>query len=390
MFTIYLITTFILKAVFIFSAFLLSNHLFKNTKIALLATFMLSFTHFMGPEQIGVVVLLPSPIVFSFIPLIIYLFLKINKKFFPIIFAILACLAYVHPYHIAPMVLIFSFSLVFKYKNIKLLALCLIVFTILITPYMMNLYEIFIVGNLNPNIREYISEWAFFPGTLITTSKYSLVVAIGLFVAMKKNKEIFYWMLILFCYSMISIFGIVNYKIIAMNFYRVFKNVIFFSFILSSYFLVKLWYKTKIGTIILGILIFLPFSSLFYSNMLAGITRPVNMRVVKIDDVVKIANWMDENTTTNSLFLIPPDWGVLRTWSKRSAVFSFDYAPILTKYIDEYDEMRRDVVGVYNQTSTQEFTRIARKYSANYIVTFDQVLNLTKEVEINEFRIYKI
>ncbi len=128
MFFVMFTLTFLLKGIFVFSTFLLANYLFKNKKAALLAVFFVSFTHFMGSEEIGVSQIIGKTVPFSFMPLLFYLFLKDYKKYSIPVFISLGILSYAHSITVIPVALALLFSLLFLKKDYKLFFASIIVF----------------------------------------------------------------------------------------------------------------------------------------------------------------------------------------------------------------------------------------------------------------------
>lgn len=118
--------------------------------------------------------------------------------------------------------------------------------------------------------------------------------------------------------------------------------------------------------------------------------RAYNPYVDEIDDVIEIGNWIDKNTPSDSLFLMPPNAGALRVWSKRSVVFSTFYPIVLVKYHEEWQERCDDVVGAYNQNFTEVFVEVAQKYGASYIVTYKQKLELPERFGVGNFNVYEL
>lgn len=385
----FLLFTLFLKIVFVLSTFLLSKYLLKNEKLALLATFMLSFTHFMGPEEIGVTQVLAKNLIFAFMPLLFYLFFKYYKKTSVVIFIVLGFFLFFHSITVLPIILLFLYSLLFEKKNFKLFSLCLLVSLIFSFFYFKStsIYqEQFDVSTLN--LRAMLPPYIYY-----SVLKFGLVIVPGFFIIRKNNKELFNWLLLLSVYSAISIFSLFSDKVTLMQFFRSAKYIIYFSFIYSTILVSWLWNRSKLTAIFFAFLIFFPFSNIFYSTAFEDITKPKNTYLYYNNEVIYLGDWLDKNTPHNSVLLAPPDWIEIKIWSKRSTVALWydagwcQYSKTLSAMCKERKD---DVTKVYNQTSTEEFLKIARKYDANYIITFNSSLNLKEEKTVGKFKVYKV
>jgi len=76
MFFVYAFLLLFLKLIYIAISYLLSYELLRNRKHAIFATFLVSFSHFMGAEEIGVSEVVPKNVVFPLMLILIYTFIK--------------------------------------------------------------------------------------------------------------------------------------------------------------------------------------------------------------------------------------------------------------------------------------------------------------------------
>ena len=387
--TFFLLTLF-LKTIFVISTFFLSKYLLKNEKLALLATFMLSFTHFMGPEEIGVTQVLAKNFVFAFMPLLFYFFFKYYKKSSAFIFILLGFFLFFHSITVLPVILLFLCSLIFEKKDLKLFFVCLIISSIFSFFYFKSTsvyqqqFDISVHYNPNVLLPPHIYE---------AILKFCLVVIPAFFIVKRKNKEMFHWFLILTLYSTISIFSLFNSDIALMQFFRSFKYVIYFSFIYSTLFVSLAWKKSKLISLVIFLLLFIPFSSLFYSTVLENITKSKNAYLLQTSNIVQLGDWIDKNTPYNSTLLIPPEWSEIKIWSRRAVVvtnydsgwcaYSKDLAILCKERIGDVDR-------AFSQSSTEEFLKVAKKYDAQYIVTYNKTLDLLESTSVGNFRIYEV
>jgi hypothetical protein len=154
-----------------------------------------------------------------------------------------------------------------------------------------------------------------------------------------------------------------------------------------------LWNKSKIIGVIFFILIFLPFSSIYYSTAFEGITKSSNIYLIENPNVIELGGWLDKNTPKDSTLLVPPDWMEIKIWSKRSVVglwYDIAWCAYSKKVSVLCQEIGNDITSVYNQTSTPQFLAMAKKYNAQYIVTYNKSLSLPEISNISEFKVYKV
>jgi len=389
----YFLLFLLLKTTFIFSVFLLSKHLLKKHSVALLATLFLSFTHFMGSDEIGLSEVVPKNFVFAFMPLVFWLFLKDRKKNWLPCFSILGLMAYFHLFSVMPILLLFSYSYLSK-KEYTGFFKSVIVFSILILPFL-----IFTVqqpsGKIDPGILGVV-PYANLANGFLTIIKYFPIILIGVVFAYKKNKEMFSWFIIIALYSLISLGGIFSEKILLLTFYRAFKYVIFFSFIFSAGFAYYLFKKNKphftLASAAFAAVILLYFSSIYYSTIFDGVTKNMATYSKDILDVIKLGNWLDSNLGRNETILIPPDWGVIRVWSKRSVVISnADYYILYfssEKFPDR--ELYQNIESAFKSKDPDLIIKAAKKADTEYIITYNTTLNAAPIFIANRFVLYKI
>lgn len=397
MFLTLVFLTLMLKTIFVFSTYLLSKLLLKNNNAALLATAFLSFTHFMGIEEVGISQTIWKTFVFAFVPLIFYIFLKYgkNKLVSPLLFASLGVLVYFHSYSAVPIALLLFYSL-FKEKGYKSLLLCSIVFAIFFIPYFLTAFAGKSAFALELSQLSGIVYQLPLAG-LKSISKYFVVIALGLF-AMRKNKQALHWTILLSAYSAISIFSFFSEEVLMIGFFRAFRYALYFLFMFSALFVVNVYDRkgimAKITAVLLAIAIFLPFSSIYYSSAFKGITSPVsNIYLDNISDVISLGSWLEQNTEKGDILLIPPDWNTIRVWSKRAvvitkgdvgmSVWSRSLADVSKKRYDEVAEL-------YASGTAEQFLDAAKKYNASYIITFNKTLDLTMLKQVGKFRVYGV
>jgi hypothetical protein len=391
MFLTFFALTLSLKIIFVFSTFLLSEYLLKNEKLALLATFILSFTHFMGPEEIGLTQVLAKNFVFAFMPLLFFLFFKYYKKTSVIIFVALGFFLFFHSITVLPVILLCLYSLLFEKKDCKLFFICLAISAVFLLLYfrLAHYQEI----QLDISILNYNPQVLLPPGIYESILKFGLVLAPGFYFVRKKNRELFNWFLILSVYSLISVFSLFSSQITLMQFFRSFKYVIYFSFIYSVLLISWANNKSKILSLILAFLIFFPFSSIYYSTALEDITKSKSTHFSQASDLMQLGSWIDKNTPRNSTLLTPPDWGEIKIWSKRPIVATMHDTSwcIYSKTIAaQCKERSDDVSQVYTQSSASEFIRVAKKYNVQYIVTYNKILDLPEKVLVGNFRVFEV
>jgi len=390
MFLTFFILTLSLKIIFVFSTFLLSEYLLKNEKLALLATFILSFTHFMGPEEIGIAELLAKNFVFAFMPLLFFLFFKYYKKTSILIFVTLGFFLFFHSITVIPVILLLLYSLLVEKKSYKLFFVCLVISAV----FSFLFIRLTPVYQENFDISTHFNSQILLPsGAYESILKFGLVLVPGFYFVRKKNKELFNWLLILSAYSLISIFSLYSTQITVLQFFRSFKYVIYFSFIYSVFLISWTSNRSKILSLILAFLIFFPFSSIYYSTGLEGITKAKNTHLYQVSDLMQLGKWIGNNTSRDSTLLTPPDWSEIKIWSKRPVVFSmYDtewcaYSRIISVQCKERSD---DVSQVYSQSSTSEFVSVAKKYNAQYVVTYNKNLDLPERFSAGDFRVFEV
>jgi hypothetical protein len=343
----------------------------------------------MGAEEIGISQVIPKTFVFAFVPLVLYLFIKDYKKYSLPAVIVSSALVYFHSITAIPITIILLYSLFFEKKDYRLFLVCLVVSMIGFAPYFLTTF----MGRSEFDIAavKAYSDITYPQHALLSISKYLLVIIPGIFFIRKTNREIFRWMIILTGFSAITVFGYVSDDILMMQFFRAFRYVIYFSFMFSALFVIRTWGKNKTIALILAALIFLPFSSIFYSTAFSGITKPQNVYLSKAADAQKIGTWLSENTILNETILIPPDWSSIKTWSKRSTVITFHDIGMCF-YNKTFSEMcikrYNEVSAVYSEGSTGDFETLANRYGSGYIVTYDKSLCLEERFSSGKFKIY--
>ena len=386
----YVIIFIFLKSIYVFFSYKLSKLLLKKESLALLATLFLSFSHFIGPDEIGLIEIVPKDFVFAFIPLIFYLFFKDPKKYYIPIFIALGVLVYFHSISIIPIALIFLFSILFIKKDYKMFLVSVVIFSIVFLPYFKsNFLE---KKPFNLNDLSYVVLWYKLPDAIKTTGKFFIVILAGLFVMKKENKEIFYWSILLILYSSLTALGPYNDTIFVIGFFRAMKFVIFFSFIFSTILISRLYKRSKLISVILALVLFIPFSSIYYSNIFGGLTKSPSPYLMEINNAKNVSTWLRENTDTNALILIPPDWGSLRPWSERAVVISNIDAHIssLNKEVTvPIRERFTSVTDAYTQDTSDAILSVASKYGANYVVTYKKDLSLPELYSSGNFKVYR-
>lgn len=108
---------------------------------------------------------------------------------------------------------------------------------------------------------------------------------------------------------------------------------------------------------------------------------------------MELQYWVEKNTPTNALFLVPPQEAGFRVYAKRGIVGDLkDGGPGL--YSEEYAkkwQARMNDLKDYDSFNEAKFSELADKYGASYIVTQkDHSLKLEKIYENNQWALYKI
>ena len=390
MFVIMLVLTLLLKGVFILSTYLLANYIFKNKRISLLAVFFVSFTHFMGSEEIGLSQLIGKTLPFAFMPLLFYLFLRNYKKYSIPIFIVLGMMAYVHSITVIPVALALLFSLLFLKKDYKIFFAGLAIFSILSSFYFLTYASIKQPYDLD--IIKTYSDITFAHHALLSIGKFLAPLLIGLYLIRKENKEILCWIIILGFYSLLTISGYFNTNLLMLQFYRGFKYALFFCFLYSAKFVYTIFDKNKIASALLAIVIFLPFSSIYYSNAFDGITQKLGVKSSQIESAIELSSWIEANTKKDSVFLVPPEFTNIRVWSKRPVVITrHDMALCMynSDIASRCREMYNDVSAAYEKGSTESLKSVAKKYGANYIISQDKALDMEELYTAGSLRLYR-
>ncbi|MBI5355848.1 MAG: hypothetical protein HZB68_05325, partial [Candidatus Aenigmarchaeota archaeon] len=219
----YLSLLLVLKAIFIFSTFFLAERLLGDEKKALLATFALSLTHFMGVEEIGVSEVVAKSFAFAFFPALVYFLLKGKPK---AVFAALGIMAYFHALSAIPLFLAFSTYLLNEKRNGAIVPIT--IFIVIFLP--------FLYGNLiseKPDIA-FLKETAPYASAvngIIPVLKYSPLLALGLW-GMKKHKLSLIAIPSL-VYSLISVLSLFSDALVPYSFFRAAKFAMYLSFIFS-------------------------------------------------------------------------------------------------------------------------------------------------------------
>ncbi len=390
----YFVLFLVLKAIFIFSVYLLSNLLLKNKKLALLAALSLSFTHFMGADEIGLTEVVPKNFVFAFMPLIFYLFLRDRKKYSIPCFILLGALSYFHIFSVIPVFLMFLYSHASK-KEYRKLFKSFILYAIIAAPSFILLGQS--TGSIDHSILSVVPYTNLANG-FVTTVKYLPIILIGVFYLLRKGpeisnaKEIIAWFIIAILYSLISILGIFSDRILLLTLYRSMKYVIFFSFIFSSYIIFGLYRKKRILSLAACAIITIYFSSLYYSTILTGITKDTSVYSPEVGDVTSVGRWIDSNLPKDQAILIPPDWGSIRIWAKRQAVIAEADYYILKFSSDKFpdrDFYTNEIKDVYSSGNSSKIIEVSKRAGADYIITHDQDLGLQPVFSSGKFRVYR-
>jgi len=128
------ILTLLIKFVFVFSTFKLSLFILDDSRKAILASIILSFTHFMIPEELGVSQFIAKNVAFSFVPFILYIFLRYrNTRGSLFSMASLGLFSNFHLITMAPLTLPLCFSMV-KEKRFKDVVSSIIAFLVFSLP----------------------------------------------------------------------------------------------------------------------------------------------------------------------------------------------------------------------------------------------------------------
>ncbi len=383
----YFILFLALKTVFVISAYLLASLLLKNKNLALLAAFLLAFTHFMGADEIGVSELLPKDFVFAFAPLILYLFLKDREKYSIPCFAGLGTLSYFHIFSIVPVLLMLSYSLISE-KKYRLFLLSALAFAAISSPF---LFEKTAQGPEATGEILQAVPYANLMSGLITTAKYLPLIILGFIVARKNNTEIFGWFLIISIYSLSSLAGLFSEKILLFTLYRAYKYVIFFSFIFSAWFAGNLFKKNKAAGVLSVCILALYFSSIHYSTIFDGITKNMADYSRDIADAVAVGKWIDSNTGKNETFIAPPDWSILKPWAKRPIIFTesdqyiISYSP--SKFPDK--NIYVEIKNAYKEKTSQRIFEIAKEKGIQIVVLYKSASGQSI-FQSGNFKIYRV
>lgn len=388
MFVSYLLELFVLKTIFVFSVFFLSQHLFKNERLAILSTFAVSFSHFMGPEDIGVSEVLGKSIAFAFMPLIFYASLKYDK--FAESYAGAGILTYFHVMSSIPIALALSFVLISK-KQIKRSLIGLAIFFILSFPLLIDLtartpvnIETFKETTPYANIQNYA------PSVL----KYLPIIFAGIWSAKKYDKKMAGVISVFFAYSLLSIIGLVFEQLLPIAFYRTARYGIFFSYIYVVAFLFDIKnIQFPLKVLIVSLIIF-PFSSIHYSNLVPNaIALGETPASAESHDLLLVGSWLDSNTAKNETILAPPEWPEIRVWSKRALVatendlFVGSVNPNMEVEIrDRYYSLK----GAFENPTTETMINLGNMYNARYIVVYNKYIDLPLRFSSGAFRIYDI
>lgn len=383
----YFILFFILKIIFIISVYLLSNLLLKNKTLALLATLLLSYTHFMGAEVIGVSELLPKDFVFAFMPLLLYLFLKDRQKYSIPCFAALGILSYFHIFSVVPAVLMISYSLISK-KQYRIFLASGLAFTAITIPFLLE--KTVQAPEAGGQIIQAVPYANLLSG-LITVAKYLPVIILGFAFARKTNREIFIWFIIISIYSIFSLAGMFSEKILLFTLYRAYKYVIFLSFIFCAAFAGSLFAKNRKAGVLSVCMLALYFSSIYYSTIFEGITKNMSDYSKEITDAVAVGRWVDSNTGKNETIMAPPDWSILKAWAKRPILFTdsdnyiIGYSPSKFPGKNLYLEISK----AYKEKNSQKIFELAKGKGVNIVILYK--FESDKPVfQSGNFKIYRI
>lgn len=391
-----------LKIVFIVSVFLLSKLLLKNENQALLATLFLSFTHFMGADEIGLTEVVPKNFAFAFMPIVFYLFLKDRKKYSVPCFISLAIVSYFHVFTTVPVALLFLYSHISK-KEYKQALISILIFGILTAPFLFLTAHP--AGKIDPEIIS-IVPYANLANGFLTVAKFAPIVLIGFLVLFRpkkmepilkpilkpieNRKELLGWFAIVTVYSLASLGGIFNEKVLIATLYRSFKYVIFFSFIFCAPLASYLFQKKKIAGLLACLIITLYFTSLYYSTLFDGITKNKAAYSKEVGDVVKLGDWIDKNTVKNETLMAPPDWGVIRVWGKRPLVFADTDSYILLFSSDKFPDKQfyKDLSSAYRNSDARSIIKLAGQKKISYIITYKTQLQADLKYEAGNFKVY--
>ena len=105
-------------------------------------------------------------------------------------------------------------------------------------------------------------------------------------------------------------------------------------------------------------------------------------------EMIELAKWCRENTSVDSLFVVPPSDSAFRLSARRSAVVSFKQVPQLNGELIEWKNRLDIVLGtdvaklrgqmpsmlktmddLYRNRTPEELFDIAHRYEANYIIS---------------------
>lgn len=388
-----------LKIIFIISVFLLSRILLKNDRHALFATVFMSFTHFMGADEIGLSEVVPKNFVFAFMPLVFYLFLKDRKKYSIHCSVFLSFLAHFHIFSIVPVILLFSYSYLSR-KEYRLLIQSLTIFAFLAAPFLVLTNQH--AGSIDAAILSVV-PYANLANSLFTVAKFAPLIAVGflallgpqkldgIFGAIKNvKKELLAWFIILTLYSLLSLGGIFSKELLLITFYRAFKYVVFFSFIFLAAAIYYIFNKQKFVGLALSIIVLLYFSSIYYSTIFDGITKNKAAYSAEINDVIKLGDWMDKTLDKNETVLIPPDWGVIRVWGKRPVVLADTDLYILYFSADRFPDKKfyNNISQAYKAGDGNAIIQAAKQKNIKYVITYKNPLNASQKFESGNFKVY--
>ena len=352
-----------LKAIFIFSTFFLSERILGDEKKALLATFALSLTHFMGVEEIGISEVVAKSFAFAFFPALVYFLLKGNTK---TVFATLGIMAYFHVLSAIPLFLALSAYLLNEKRKGAIVPIS--IFVVIFLP--------FLYGNMiseKPDIA-FLKETAPYSSAvngIAPILKYVPLLTIGLW-GMKKHKLSLVAIAAL-AYSLISVLSLFSDALIPYSFFRAAKFAIYLSFI---FFIPVIWTLTKNKYARFGAmaLLIVPFSSIHYSNILFK-------NDLETQDIMKIGEWVRENSEANDIIAIPPQWPSLRGWSQRSVVITEN-----DLWIGAIKPSAKgEILKRYNAKSHAEL----EGYGAKYVIAYKDQLDTKLLFESGNFRVYE-
>lgn len=386
MYVAYLLELLTMKMIFVFSSFFLSQHLFKNEKVALLATSVVSFSHFMGPEDIGVSEVLGKNVAFALMPLIFYAVLKFDRYIES--YAIAGFMTYFHVMSSIPIALAISLFL-FTKKRFKHVAIGLFLFFILSFPLFADLLTREPVNIASfKETAPYANIQNYAPSVL----KYLPIIFIGMWSAKKRDATMAGVMSAFFLYALLSIVALAFEQLLPIAFYRAARYGIFLSYLYAVAFIFDI-NNTKLPIkILLVLLVLLPFSSIHYSNVMpSGLSTAINPASAESRDLHMIGTWLDSNTEKNETILAPPDWPEIRVWSKRPLVvtendlFVGSVKPIMEMEIRNRYYSLKDA---FEKPTTGAMINLGNMYNARYVVLYNKYIDLPLRFSSGAFRIY--